>query len=64
MIQSRAGHGGKKNDPEGQLISVTGKRLTTEIDSVCVHGDTAKAFTMAKTLRDGLEKAGYKVFPA
>ena len=49
---------------EGQLISVTGKRLTTEIDSVCVHGDTAKAFTMAKTLRDGLEKAGYKVFPA
>ena len=49
---------------ERRLESVTGKRLSVEIDSVCVHGDNAKAVAMAKALRDGLEDAGWRVSPA
>jgi UPF0271 protein len=44
---------------EGALITVTGKRLPTPIDSVCVHGDTAHAVDMARALRAGLEAEGY-----
>ena len=36
---------------EGALITVSGKRLTTPIDSVCVHGDTAHAVELARALR-------------
>lgn len=43
----------------GALITVTGKRLPTPIDSVCVHGDTAHAVDMARALRAGLEAEGY-----
>ena len=48
---------------ERRLESVTGKQLPVEIDSVCVHGDNAKAVAMAKALRDGLEKEGWVVAP-
>ncbi|MGJ0510362.1 MAG: LamB/YcsF family protein [Methylocystis sp.] len=44
---------------EGALITITGKRLPTPIDSVCVHGDTAHAVDMARALRAGLEAEGY-----
>ena len=47
-----------------RLESVTGKRLPVEIDSVCVHGDNAKAVAMARALRDGLEDAGWTVTSA
>ncbi len=46
---------------EGRLESVTGKRLSVEIDSVCVHGDSEAAVAMARALRDGLEKEGWTV---
>ena len=49
---------------EQRLESVTGKRLSVEIDSVCVHGDNAKAVAMAKALRGGLEDAGWTVSSA
>ncbi|WP_442755000.1 LamB/YcsF family protein [Methylocystis sp. JAN1] len=44
---------------EGALIAVTGKRLPTPIDSVCVHGDTDHAVEMARRLRAGLEAGGF-----
>jgi 5-oxoprolinase (ATP-hydrolysing) subunit A len=44
---------------ENALITVTGKRLPTPIDSVCVHGDTAHAVEMARRLRAGLEAEGF-----
>ncbi|WP_424363897.1 LamB/YcsF family protein [Methylocystis parvus] len=44
---------------ENALITITGKRLPTPIDSVCVHGDTAHAVEMARRLRAGLEAEGY-----
>jgi len=44
---------------EGALMTITGKRLKTPIDSVCVHGDTAHAAQMARRLRAGLEAQGF-----
>ena len=44
---------------EQALISVTGKRIPVNPQSICVHGDNAEAVATAKALREGLEKAGY-----
>jgi 5-oxoprolinase (ATP-hydrolysing) subunit A len=44
---------------EGALVTVSGKRLPTPIDSICVHGDTAESVAMARALRAALEADGY-----
>ena len=44
---------------EQALISVTGKRIPVNPQSICVHGDNAEAVATARALREGLEKAGY-----
>ncbi|SFC25676.1 LamB/YcsF family protein [Tropicimonas isoalkanivorans] len=46
---------------EGALIAESGRRLPTAIDSICVHGDTPGALTIAKALRAALEEAGFRV---
>jgi 5-oxoprolinase (ATP-hydrolysing) subunit A len=46
---------------ESALITVTGKRLPTRIDSVCVHGDTPHAVEMARRLRAALTEEGYRL---
>jgi UPF0271 protein len=46
---------------EGALVTVSGKRLETPIDSICVHGDTADAAEMARRLRDALETDGLRL---
>jgi 5-oxoprolinase (ATP-hydrolysing) subunit A len=46
---------------EGALITHTGKRLPTPIDSICVHGDTTHAVDMARRLRSGLEAQGFSL---
>ena len=46
---------------EGRLESVNGKVLKVEIDSICVHGDRVYIVAMARTLRDGLVKAGWTI---
>lgn len=43
---------------EGALISASGRRLKTPIDSICVHGDTPHAVEMARRLRAALEGEG------
>lgn len=48
---------------EGRIVSTSGKVLKVGIDSVCVHGDSAHAVTMARTLREGLAAAGVEVKP-
>lgn len=45
------------------VICESGKRIPGRIDSVCVHGDTPDAVTMARRLRQRLEQAGYVVAP-
>jgi UPF0271 protein len=47
----------------GALITVTGARLKTPIDSVCVHGDSPNAIAAARTVRAKLEGAGLTVAP-
>jgi UPF0271 protein len=42
---------------EGALVSITGKRLPTSIDSVCVHGDAPDAVAMARALREALARS-------
>jgi 5-oxoprolinase (ATP-hydrolysing) subunit A len=43
---------------EREIIALSGKRLPTRIDSVCVHGDTPGAVAMARRLRERLSAAG------
>jgi 5-oxoprolinase (ATP-hydrolysing) subunit A len=48
---------------EGAIIAASGKRLRTEIDSICVHGDTPNAVAMARAVRTKLEEAGITIAP-
>ena len=43
---------------EGAVISASGKRLPTQIDSICVHGDTPGAVAIAAMVRKELAVAG------
>ncbi|MCL4189345.1 MAG: LamB/YcsF family protein [Rhodobacteraceae bacterium] len=49
---------------EGAILAAGGARLSTPIDSVCVHGDNPAAVTMARRLRAGLVAAGWTVAPS
>ncbi len=42
----------------GAIISESGQRLPTRIDTICLHGDTADAVVMARDLRAALAEAG------
>ena len=44
---------------ESALISITGKRIPVNPQSICVHGDNADAVATALAIREGLLKAGY-----
>ncbi|WP_158892058.1 MULTISPECIES: LamB/YcsF family protein [unclassified Pseudomonas] len=43
------------------IITIAGERMPVQIDTVCVHGDTPGATTMAMQLRTQLENAGVRV---
>ncbi|MCB1833166.1 MAG: LamB/YcsF family protein, partial [Geminicoccaceae bacterium] len=45
----------------GAIIAESGKRIETQIDTVCVHGDTAGAVDIARAVRAALEDAGIGV---
>ena len=46
---------------EGAIVTRSGARLETKIDSICVHGDTQGAVTIAQDLRGALEAAGWRL---
>jgi len=48
---------------EGAIITLSGKRLATGIDSICVHGDSPNAVAMAKAVRSRLEDAEIVLAP-
>ena len=48
---------------DGEVISVTGKRMKMRMDTVCIHGDTPGAVEIARVLRKGLADAGIAVAP-
>ena len=43
---------------EGTLVARDGSTIRTSAESICLHGDTAGAVSMAATVRRGLEAAG------
>ena len=46
---------------ESALISINGKRIPVNPQSICVHGDNADAVATAQAIRDGLLAAGYQL---
>ena len=46
---------------EGAIITESGKRIPTSIDTICLHGDTAEAVELAKSVRNSLETGGVKL---
>lgn len=46
---------------EGAIITTTGKRLATEIGTICLHGDTPTAVALARSVRDSLSAAGVEI---
>jgi UPF0271 protein len=45
----------------GAIITESGKRIPTRIDTICLHGDTAEAVEIARSTRGALEGAGITV---
>ncbi|MCV6825118.1 MULTISPECIES: LamB/YcsF family protein [Halocynthiibacter] len=48
---------------EGAIISESGKRIPTPIDTICTHGDTENALEIARQLRKKLKSAGFTLAP-
>lgn len=46
---------------EGAIITASGKRIETKIDTICLHGDTPTAVQIAGSVRRNLEGAGVTV---
>jgi len=46
---------------EGVVISRDGEEVPMRVATICTHGDTPGSHTLARRIRDGLERAGIKV---
>lgn len=46
---------------ESAIITESGKRITTKIDTVCVHGDTPEAINIARAVKAGLIEDGIEI---
>jgi UPF0271 protein len=46
---------------DGELVAADGTVLKTEVDSICLHGDTPGAVEHAREVREALERAGIPV---
>lgn len=45
----------------GAIITTSGKHIPTQIDTICLHGDTAEAVQIAASVRDTLGAAGVEL---
>jgi UPF0271 protein len=43
---------------EGAIIAESGRRIETQIDTICLHGDTHEAVGIARSVRECLEAEG------
>ena len=48
---------------DGVVVSLSGKRIEVDIDSICVHGDSPGALAMAMQVKEALIKAGMTIEP-
>lgn len=46
---------------EGKVAAITGKDISIQVDSVCVHGDGEKALAFVQKIRTTLEEEGIKI---
>ena len=75
MLVSRGRPGAMIEDPryaaerivefvkDGAIASQSGRRIEVPIDTICVHGDSHSAVTMAAAVRDALIEAGIDIVP-
>ncbi|EAQ34760.1 hypothetical protein NB311A_19265 [Nitrobacter sp. Nb-311A] len=47
----------------GEIISITGKAIKMRMDTVCIHGDTPGAVSIARAVRKALKDNGIEVAP-
>jgi UPF0271 protein len=47
----------------GVVKAITGKEIHIEVDTICLHGDTPGAGSIARRVRERLEAAGVKPRP-
>jgi UPF0271 protein len=47
----------------GRMISVDGTEIKLEADTLCIHGDTPRAWKLARAIRETLDGAGVRVLP-
>jgi len=48
---------------EGKVQAVTGKEISIQADSICVHGDGAKALAFVEKIRKAFDEEGIEVCP-
>ena len=48
---------------DGSVTAVDGTRVSLQVESVCLHGDTAGAVDLARAVRARLEDDGVTVAP-
>ena len=48
---------------QGRVVAITGKEIRFRADTICLHGDTPGAATIARCVRERLEKTGVQVRP-
>jgi UPF0271 protein len=48
---------------DGEIVSMSGKRVKVKVDTFCVHGDEATGVAIAGAVRKALEAAGIEVVP-
>lgn len=48
---------------EGMVVAITGEVVPVRADTLCLHGDTPDAVTLASALRAALEQAGVVLAP-
>lgn len=58
---SRAGPRIVEMVKEGAIITESGKRIPTAIDTICLHGDTPTAVELARSVRGSLTASGIEV---
>ena len=48
---------------EQKVTAITGKDIPLKADSICVHGDGAKALAFVAKIRETLTKEGIEICP-
>lgn len=48
---------------EGLVVAHSGQEVSVQAETLCVHGDTPTALTIAQTIRQALNEAGVDVVP-